>query len=359
MTLHSKYIAPEDLEGAPNFRDMLRRLGSGHDLSMQEAGRAFQIVLHGGATPAQMSALLTALHMKGETADEISGAASALRHRMLSIPSPTQAIDTCGTGGDGTDSVNISTAVALVIAGCGVPVAKHGNRSVSSRSGSADVLEALGVSLNLSPEGAARILAECGIVFLMAPLFHPSLRHIAPVRRELGFRTIMNLLGPLCNPAGVKRQLLGVSSSSLLEPMAESLRRLGCEYAWVVHGSDGSDELSLTGSTEIIEVRPEGLHYFTATAADAGLSLPEDISLAGGEAQANARALTRLLEGQEGAYRQAVLLNAAAALIVAGKASDLAMGASLAAQAIDQGHAKQTLAQLMYLSQIHSMKDPA
>ena len=340
------------------FRDLLKKAASGAHLSRAESARAFQILLHGGATPAQMAALLTALSIKGQTAEEIAGAAEAMRARMVTIITPGGAIDSCGTGGDGLHTLNVSTAVALVVAGCGVPVAKHGNRSVSSRSGSADVLQELNVALRLSPEGATTVLAEAGIVFLMAGNFHPDLRHAAPIRRELGFPTVLNLLGPLCNPGRVRRQLLGVSRQELLLPMAEALQMLGADYAWVVHGGDGSDELSLNAPSHVIEVMPESLHHFEISAADAGLAIPEETSITGGDAKHNAHALMELLTGTHGAYRQTVLLNAAAALIVAGKVSTLQEGVALATEAIDNRRAKQALADLIRLSQAHALPEP-
>jgi anthranilate phosphoribosyltransferase len=348
--------------GTP-FQDMLKRLARHESLSANETAHLFQIMLNGGATPAQMAGLLTALHMKGETIDELTGAAQAMRAKMLRVEAPINAVDTCGTGGDGTHSLNVSTTVALVVAACGVPVAKHGNRSVSSRCGSADVLEALGVNLHLDAEGASRTLRECGIVFLMAPVFHPNLRHVGPVRRELGFRTMMNLLGPLCSPAGVKRQLLGVFSPELVRPMAEVLHRLGCDYALVVHGGDGSDELSLEYPSPAVEVTPDGLRELVLDAREANLPelSEEEIkgTLTGGDAQHNAQALMQFLSGKRSLYRNSTLLNAAAALIVAGKVETLSEGVTMAAHAIDSGAAKTVLAELVRLSHLYGARDHA
>lgn len=349
---------------------MLHRVVARENLSRPEAARAVQILLHEGATPAQAAALLTALRMKGETVEEIIGAADAMRARMVRIHAPAGAIDTCGTGGDGKGSLNISTAVAILVAACGVPVAKHGNRAVSSRSGSADVLKYLGVEWNMAPKDSEILLAECGIAFLMAPLHHPALRYLGEVRQELGMRTLFNILGPLCNPAGVKRQLLGVYSPDFVEPMAQALHSLGCEFAWVVHGGDGSDELSLDAPSLVAEVTPEGIRRFQVTAADAGLPwpleyhhlYPEDPleqphdqlspdNLQGGTPEQNARALVRMLNGARGMYRQSVLLNSAAALVVAGVADDLPTGVALATEALDSGRATHLLSELGRRSQ--------
>jgi anthranilate phosphoribosyltransferase len=327
------------------------KLSRGESLSEEESARAFQIIMHDGATPVQMASLLMGLRIKGETVEEICGAVRAIRARMQRVKAPADAIDTCGTGGDTKGTFNVSTAVAIVIAACGVVVAKHGNRGVSSPSGSADVLAELGVEARLGVAGVEECLRECGIGFMFAPKFHPAMRHVAPVRQELGTRTIFNLLGPLTNPAEPHYQLLGVYSRDWLRPMAEVLRKLEARRAWVVHGEDGLDELSLSGSSYVVELKNGEIREFTVTPEDAGLpSAPLD-AIRGGNATHNARAITTLLGGAENAYRNAVLLNAAAALMIAEKAANLKEGATLAAQAIDSGKAKEKLAAWIYLSE--------
>ena len=337
------------MSGLP-FKDLLHKAVRREPLARDEAARAFQIMLNDGASPAQIAALLTALAMQPIQPDVLVGAASAIRAKMRRITAPAGALDTCGTGGDGQYGLNISTAVACVVAACGVPVAKHGNRAVSSLTGSADVLQALGVTLDLPPEAAEATLNEHGICFLMAPIYHPSLRAFTDVRRDLGMRTLMNALGPLCNPASMPYQLLGVYSPDLLEPMAQALQALGTHNAWVVHGGDGSDELSLIAPSQVVEVSADGMRHFMVDAADACISpaSPETISqqLRGGDVEHNAARLRQVLGGTQDAYRDAVLLNAAAALCVAKRASTLAEGAAIAAQAIDTGEAKSKLAAL-------------
>ena len=329
---------------------LIGKVVEGNALTQEEASRAFQIILSGGATPAQIAALLTALRMKGETVGEITGAVIAMRAKMLPFSAPANAIDVCGTGGDGLHTLNISTAVALVVAGCGVDVVKHGNRAVSSRSGSADVLAELGVNTMAEPERMATVLRQAHVAFLFAPNHHIALRHVQPVRAELKLRTIANLLGPLCNPGSVTRQLMGVYSPDLLEPMAETLQRLGSETAWVVHGADGMDEISLTGPTEICELRHTELRRFSITPQDAGLEPCEPGELAGGDAATNARELDRLLAGRDFTYRRIVLLNSAAALIIAGRVQTLTEGVELAATSIDSGAARHALTLLATLT---------
>jgi anthranilate phosphoribosyltransferase len=332
-------------------------------LSREDAGHAFQIVMNGGASPALIAALLVALRCKGESVEEITGAAEALRARMLRIPAPPDVLDVCGTGGDNAGTLNISTAVALVVASCGVPVAKHGNSAVSSRSGSADVLKALGVQTAApvtvvehdrpvpSPQSiAARSLQACNICFLHAGTFHPAMRHIAPVRQELGIRTLFNLLGPLCNPASPKKQLMGVYAPELTGKIAQALKALGSERAWVVHGEGGLDELSLSGPSQVTELLNGDIRTFTIQPEDAGFASQPLDALAGQGPEENARAITQLLAGHAGPYRDIVLLNAAAALIIAGKAESLREGASLAADAINSGKARETLATLVQVS---------
>jgi len=330
---------------ADDLKPVLARLAAGEALSEADAEAAFGIIMAGAATPAQIAGLLMAMRVRGETVPEITGAVRAMRARMAAIDAPAGAIDIVGTGGDGSGSLNISTAAALVVAACGVPVAKHGNRALSSRSGAADALAALGVNLDVPLERLEAILAEAGMVFLWAPRHHASMRHAAGPRVELGTRTIFNLLGPLANPARVRRQLTGAFSAAWLRPMAETLGRLGCEAAWVVHGQ-GLDEIALSGPTEVVALEAGQLRAFTITPEDAGLVRAPIEAIRGGAPEANAAALTALLAGATGPYRDIVLLNAAAALIVAGRATNLPAGVALAAEAIDTGAAAGVLARL-------------
>lgn len=324
---------------------------SGESLSEADTEAAFEIIMSGEASAAQIASLLTALAVRGETTAEITGAAQVMRAKALPIKAPDGAIDTCGTGGDASGTYNISTAVAIVVAACGVPVAKHGNRKASSKSGTADVLEALGVNLDATPDVVERALAEANIGFLFAQKHHSAMKHVAPVRAELGIRTIFNLLGPLSNPAGAKHQLLGVFSAHWLVPMAETLKALGSESAWIVHGSDGLDELTVTGPSQVAALKDSQVSTFEISPEDAGLSVHKAADLKGGEPEDNAKALSALLDGMPGAYRDIVLLNAAAALIVAGKASDLKGGVAQADTAIDSGKAEETLAKLAAITQ--------
>jgi len=333
-----------------NFQDTLSLLAQKKNLTQEQATRAFQILMNGGATPAQMAAFLMGLRMKGETAQEITAGAVVLRAKAPRINAPTGCMDTCGTGGDQRSTYNISTAAAFVLAACGVPVAKHGNRSVSSRSGSADVLAALGVKIDADIPVLERCLRECNIAFLHAPKFHSAMRHVAPVRQELGLRTVFNLIGPLSNPAAPDYQLVGVYSESWLEPMAQALKELGCKAAWVVHGSDGLDELTLTGATQVAALKDGAITRFEVTPEDAGLARASLEELKGGSAEENAKALQDAISGMESAYRRAVLLNAAAALVVCGKAASLADGVARAAEAIDSGAAFGILQKLISLS---------
>lgn len=328
----------------------LNLLAAGKHLPRDVAERAFQIIMNGGATPAQMAAFLMGLRINGETIDEITAGATVLRAKMKTINAPAGTIDTCGTGGDSRGTYNISTATAFVMAACGVPVAKHGNRSVSSKSGSADVLEALGINVAMEPEQAERCLHECGITFLMAPKFHSAMRHVAPIRQELGLRTIFNMLGPLSNPAKPHFQLLGVYSKDLLEPFAHVLQQLGVEAAWVVHGHDGLDELTLTGTSFVAELKNGSIRTFEVTPAEAGLPSAMLEDLKGGDASVNAEAMRTALSGIENPYRNAVVYNAAAGLVIAGKAADLKQGATLAAAAIDNGEAFKVLQKLVLIS---------
>jgi len=332
------------------IRPLLARLARGETLTEAEAEAAFAEIITGDATHAQIAGLLMAMRVRGETVAEMVGAVRALRRRMVSITAPAGSIDVCGTGGDEAGTLNISTAVAFVVAGCGVPVAKHGNRALSSKSGAADVLEQLGVNVALPPERLESLLAETGCVFLFAPAHHPALRHAAPVRAELGTRTLFNLLGPLANPARVARQFTGVFASAWARPVAEALGRLGTERAWIVHGQ-GLDELTLAGVNHIAVLQDGAVRDMTLHADEAGLTPAPLSALRGGDAASNAAALMRLLAGEPGAYRDTVILNAAGALIVAGIVPTLPEGIAAAAASIDNGRAATALETLRRESQ--------
>lgn len=337
------------------FKPLLSRLVCGEVLSSQEAGDFFSACLRGEPTPAQVAAAVTAMRMRGETVDEIAAFAGAMRNAATHLEHPYDVIDTCGTGGDGAHTFNISTAAALVLAGAGLKVAKHGNRAMSSRSGSSDVLSVLGVDLSAGNARQRQALDEAGIAFLFAPAYHGAMRHVGPVRAEIGFRTVFNLLGPLSNPAGAKRQVMGVYDPALLSPLVEVLGRLGATRAWTVHGQ-GLDELTTTGESLVAEWCNGSVRTFTVTPEEAGLQRASIEDLRGGDAEANALALSALLAGETGAYRDIVLLNAAAALVVADRADDLKSGVSVAADAIDSGRAQ---AALHALARITSAPDEA
>lgn len=322
---------------------LLARVADGEHLTIDEAQTAFNAIMSGEVDPVQISALLMALRVRGETVDEIAGGALALRDRAAVLKAPADVVDTCGTGGDGLGTYNVSTAAALVAAAAGCRIAKHGNRSVSSKSGSADVLTALGANLDISLEQNEACLDRFGFTFMFAPAHHQAMRHVAPVRAALKLRTIFNLLGPLANPAQAKRQVLGVFDQKWVRPMAEVLKALGSEHVWVVHGSDGLDEITVTGETYVAELKDGEISEFTVSPADAGLNLSTIEDLKGGEADENATALRHVLSGAASAYRDIVLLNAGAALLVGGKAGSLGEGAKLAADAIDSGAAAQLL----------------
>ena len=324
------------------IKPLLAKLVDGQTLSAAEAGDFFAACLRGEPTPAQVAAAVTALRIRGETVEEIAAFAGAMRDAAVTLDHPYDVIDTCGTGGDGQHTFNISTAAALVLAGAGLKVAKHGNRALSSKSGSSDVLAALGVDLTAGMAQQRQALDEAGICFLFAPSFHGAMRHVTPIRAEIGFRTVFNLLGPLSNPASAKRQVMGVYDPRLLEPLVEVLGRLGAVRAWTVHGM-GLDELTTTGPTEVAEWKDGRVHRFTVTPEDAGLPLADIESLRGGDAEVNAEAIRALLAGATGPYRDVVLLNAAAALVVADRADDLKSGVALAAAAIDDGKAATAL----------------
>ncbi|RMF07186.1 MAG: anthranilate phosphoribosyltransferase [Alphaproteobacteria bacterium] len=336
---------------AEDFKSYVARVAEGASLSAEESAQAFDIMMSGEATPVQMAAFLMALRVRGETVEEITGAARTMRAKATPVEAPEDAVDTCGTGGDAKGTYNISTCTAFIVAGAGVPVAKHGNRSVSSKSGSADVLAALGVNLDIPPETVARCIREAGVGFMFAPAHHSAMRHVGPVRAELGIRTIFNLLGPLANPAGVKRQVIGVFSRDWVVPLAEVCEQLGSEHVWVVHGSDGLDELTTTGPTFVAELRDGRVSSYEVVPADAGLPQAAPADLLGDDAQANATAIRDVLEGKASPLRDIAVLNAAAALIVGGKAEGLKQGAELAAEAIDSGAARTALEKLVEISQ--------
>lgn len=308
-------------------------------LTKDEAESAFEALFEGEATPAQMGGFLMALRTRGETVAEYAAAAGVMRAKCNKVRAREGAMDIVGTGGDGKGTLNISTATAFVVAGAGVVVAKHGNRNLSSKSGSADALTEMGLNVMIGVEQVERCLAEAGIGFMMAPMHHPAMRHVGPVRTELGTRTIFNILGPLTNPAGTKRQLTGTFSDALIRPMAETLRVLGSEKAWLVHGGDGTDEISIAAPTKVAALAAGEITEFTVTPEDAGLPFHPFEAIIGGTPQENGAAFRRLLEGETGAYRDAVLLNSAAALVVADRAANLAEGAEIARQSIDSGAA--------------------
>ena len=330
-----------------DLKALLGQVAGGQRLTAAEAEAAFDIIMSGDATPAQMGGFLMAMRVRGESVEEITGAARTMRAKMLTIEAPEGAIDTCGTGGDAKGTLNISTGISIVVAACGVPVAKHGNKALSSKSGAADVLAALGVNLDADMALVEKALAEAGICFLMAPRHHSAMRHVGPTRVELGTRTIFNLLGPLSNPARVKRQLLGVFSPEWVQPLAEVLRDLGHQHAWVMHGADGIDELSTTGASKVVELKNGALRAFEVTPEEAGLPRATLEDLKGGDAEHNAAALRAFFDGQPSPFRDVVLYGSAAALIVAGKVEDLKDGVAMAAEAVDAGRAQATLSRLV------------
>jgi anthranilate phosphoribosyltransferase len=334
---------------ANELKRVIQKVASGATLEVAEISGAFEIMTAGHATPAQMGAFLMAMRVRGETVEEITGAATFMRSKMTRVIAPAGAVDIVGTGGDSHGTYNVSTCASLVAAGCGLPIAKHGNRSVSSISGASDVLAALGVKLDVGPAVIERSIAEAGVGFMWAPMHHAAMKHWAPIR-ELGIRTIFNLLGPICNPAGVKRQVVGVYSWQWVEPVAQVLKELGAEHVWVVHGHDGLDELTTTGSTDIAELKDGKITVLEVTPADAGLPPAKLSDLKGGDAQTNAAAIREVLAGKPGPFRDIVLLNAAAALIVGGRTTTLAEGVVIAAKAIDSGAAATALAKLIVVT---------
>ena len=333
-----------------DLKSIIGKVATGATLSRDEAATAFDAMMSGEATPSQMGGLLMALRVRGETVDEITGAVAAMRGKMLKVQAPADAIDVVGTGGDGSGSVNVSTCAAFIVAGSGVPVAKHGNRAISSKSGAADVLTALGVNIDCDFPLIARAIKEAGVGFMFAPAHHPAMKNVGPTRVELATRTIFNLLGPLSNPAGVRRQMVGVFSRQWVQPLAQVLKNLGSDSVWVVHGSDGLDEITLTGPTTVAALEKGNIRTFEIAPEDAGLTRSSPGSLKGGDADANAVALRSVLEGIPSAYRDVALLNAAAALIVAGKAKDLKEGVAIGSKAVDSGAAAARLKQLIAVS---------
>ncbi|WP_024585576.1 anthranilate phosphoribosyltransferase [Aliihoeflea sp. 2WW] len=332
-----------------DLKEHIARVASGDTLSFEEAQKAFDIMMSGEATPSQIGGFLMALRVRGETVPEISGAVATMRAKMLRVDAPSDAVDIVGTGGDASGSYNVSTCAAFIVAGAGVPVAKHGNRALSSRSGAADALAALGVNIELGAYEIAICIREAGLGFMFAPAHHAAMRHVGPSRVELGTRTIFNILGPLSNPAGVSNQLVGVFSPVWLEPIAEVLKRLGSSRVWVVHG-DGLDEMTTAGVTQVAALEDGEIHTFEIEPEQFGLRRARAEELKGGDAQTNAMALRGVLEGAEGAYRDIAMLNAAGALVVAGRARTLEAGLELAAKSIDSGKARQCLTELIEIS---------
>ncbi len=333
-----------------DLKELLAKAASGTPLDEAQAAEAFDIMMSGDATPAQMGGFLMALRVRGETVPEIVGAAKTMRAKMLTVDAPPGAMDTCGTGGDAKGTLNISTAASFVVAGCGVPVAKHGNRALSSKSGAADVLAALGVNIDADLGLVREALWTAGTCFLMAPRHHSAMRHVGPTRVELGTRTMFNLMGPLSNPAKVKRQIIGVFAKEWVEPIAQVLKGLGHEKAWVVHGEGGFDEITTTGATFVAELDDGKVTTFEVTPEDAGLPRSSPAALAGGDAAANARALEAFLEGAPGAFRDTVLMTSAAALIVADQVDDLRAGVEKAQDALDGGKAREALGRLIEIT---------
>ena len=332
------------------FKPLIAKVAAGTPLTRAEAREAFDVMMSGDATPAQIGGFLMALRVRGETVDEITGAVEIMREKMLPVAAPADAIDIVGTGGDASGSYNISTCAAFVAAGAGLKVAKHGNRALSSRSGAADVLMALGVKLDVPPEKISECISEAGLGFMFAPAHHSSMKFVGPSRVELGTRTIFNLLGPLSNPAGARRQVTGVFSKQWVEPLAQVLQNLGCEACWICHGEGGMDEIVPTGTTWISELKDGKITSFTLTPEDAGLERSSLADLKGGDAEHNADALRHVLGGKPSAFRDAAVMTAAAALVVAGSAPDLRQGVAASQKAIDSGAAEAALNTLVKVS---------
>jgi len=332
------------------IREAIALLVSGHSLSADQAAQVMAEIMSGEVTPAQFGAFVTALRLKGETADEIAGLAKTMRSKAVRVVSKEPVVDTCGTGGDNSSTFNISTAAAFVAAGAGVRIAKHGNRAMSSQCGSADVLEALGVRIDLNAEQVQRCLEEVGIGFIFAPVFHPAMKYAGAPRREIGIRTVFNILGPLTNPAGARAQVLGVAEESLTEKLAQVLQSLGCQHALVVHGEDGLDEITVTGKTRVYELKDNRITTYSISPEDFGLSRATPDSLKGGTVDENAVLLRGILTGAPGPQRDVVLLNTAAALVAGGRAQELQHGVKLAGEAIDNGSALAKMEELIKLS---------
>lgn len=333
-----------------DIKQALHKISEGRDLAGEEMRSVMRLIMEGEATPAQLGAFLMGMRIKGESVGEIAAAVSIMREKMVPVDAPEDAVDIVGTGGDGVGTLNISTAASFVVAATGVPVAKHGNRALSSKSGSSQALEALGVKLDLTPAQIGECIRQAGIGFMFAPSHHPAMKYVGPARAELGVRTMFNLLGPQSNPASVRRYVLGVYSEQWVEPVAAALLANRAVKAWVMHGSDGLDELTVTGPSFVAQIADGDLRSFEVTPEQAGLKRHELKDILGGTPEENAAAIHALFDGAEGAYRDIVLLNAAAALIVADKADDLKSGVAMAKEAIDTGAAKQTLAKLVAVS---------
>lgn len=329
-----------------SLKPYIAKVAAGEALPREEAEAAFGVILSGEATPAQIGGFLMALRVRGESVGEMAAAVSVMRANMLKVEAPDDAVDIVGTGGDHAGTLNVSTCAAFVLSGCGLTVAKHGNRALSSKSGSADVLAALGVDVDLKPDEISKALKAAGLCFMFAPTHHAAMRFVGPARVELGTRTIFNLLGPMSNPAGVRRLLVGAFSPQWLTPMAETLRALGAEAAWVVHG-DGLDEMTVTGRTDVVSLKDGRIDSFSIEPEDIGLRRFPLAEIKGGDAKENARALLSVLDGADGAYREIVLLNAAGALVMASAAKDLREGVAMAADAIDSGRARYSLDRLV------------
>lgn len=335
---------------ANELKRLIQKVSTGATLESTEVQTALEIMMSGVATHAQMGAFLMAMRVRGETVEEITGAARLMRAKMTRVEAPPGAVDIVGTGGDGHGTFNVSTCASLVAAGAGLQIAKHGNRSVSSLAGASDVLQALGVKLDVPPPVISRCIREANVGFMWAPMHHSAMKHWAPVRAELGIRTIFNLLGPICNPAGVDRQVVGVFSWQWVEPIANVLNNLGARHVWVVHGHDGLDELTTTGATEIAEVKDGAVRVFEITPADAGLPPAKLSDLKGADAPTNAAAIRDVLAGRKGPFRDIALLNAAAALVVGGKTTDLVEGVAIATRSIESGKAAGALEKLVAIT---------
>ncbi len=333
-----------------DLKQFIGIVATGGSLTRDQAREAFDVIMSGEATPSQIGGFLMGLRVRGETVDEITGAVEVMRAKMLRVEAPEEAIDIVGTGGDGTGTYNISTASAFVAAGCGLKIAKHGNRALSSKSGAGDVLSALGIKLDIPPEQISRCIQDAGVGFMFAPQHHAAMRFVGATRVELGTRTIFNLLGPLSNPASTKRLLIGVFAEGWVEPLAQVLKNLGAQAVWVVHGSDGMDELTTTGPTKVAELKNGEITTFEVTPDQVGLPVARFEDLKGGDAEVNAAALRALLAGEKNAYRDIVVLNVAAALVLCEKADSLEQAARLAEQAIDDGRAQKALNKLVQIS---------